>query len=132
MTLAAAFPDGGGNADLLTLLNMEVWGLPTSKPAARPWNNDFVFLRFQRGVMHYDAGCKCTQGLLLADALKAMITGQNLPDDLAAQAAESPLSAPVRSGRTHRPAHAGLPEGIDLATRSGHRSTRLRRLRRRP
>ena len=41
--------------------------------------------------MHYDDGCKCTQGLLLADALKAAITGRNLPDDLAAQAADSPL-----------------------------------------
>ena len=29
--------------------------------------------------MHYDAGCKCTQGLLLADYLKSILTLRNLP-----------------------------------------------------
>ena len=91
VTLADAFPTGGGSPDLLPLLNLELWGQPTSKPARDPKNNNFVYLRFQRGIMHYDAACKCTQGLLLADALKAVITGQNLPDDLALQAAKSPL-----------------------------------------
>ena len=41
--------------------------------------------------MHYDDGCKCTQGLLLGDYLKALITGENLPIDLEAQAQENPL-----------------------------------------
>ena len=41
--------------------------------------------------MHYDKACGCTQGLLLADYLKALLTGDNLPGDLAAQAASSPL-----------------------------------------
>ena len=41
--------------------------------------------------MHYDKTCGCTQGLLLADYLKALLTGENLPPDLAAQAATSPL-----------------------------------------
>ena len=35
--------------------------------------------------MHYDKGCNCTQGLLLADYLKSILTGQNLPADLDAQ-----------------------------------------------
>ncbi|MFN8635010.1 MAG: hypothetical protein U0893_14230 [Chloroflexota bacterium] len=91
VTLDDAFPNGGGNADLLPLLNLEIWGLPTSKPARDPKNNSFVYLRFQRGIMHYDESCKCTQGLLLGDALKELITGQNLPDDLAQQASQSPL-----------------------------------------
>ena len=43
--------------------------------------------------MHYDKGCGCTQGLLLADYLKALITGVNLPADLAAQADEEPAAA---------------------------------------
>ena len=115
VTLADAFPDGGGNAGLLTLLNLEIWGLPTSKPARDPGNNNFVFLRFQRGVMHYDAGCKCTQGLLLADALKALITNQNLPADLGAQAADSPLFGQYDPEIHNGPLHAGLPDGIDLA-----------------
>jgi len=115
VTLADAFPDGGGNAGLLMLLNLEIWGLPTSKPARDPGNNNFVFLRFQRGVMHYDAGCKCTQGLLLADALKAVITNQNLPADLGAQAADSPLFNQYDPAIHNGPLHPGLPNGIELA-----------------
>ena len=115
VTLADAFPDGGGSAGLLTLLNLEVWGLPTSKPARDPGNNNFVFLRFQRGIMHYDASCKCTQGLLLADALKAIITGNNLPEDLAVQAAESPLLGQYDAEIHNGPLKQGLPGGIELA-----------------
>jgi hypothetical protein len=115
VTLADAFPDGGGSAGLLTLLNLEIWGLPTSKPARDPANNNFVFLRFQRGVMHYDASCKCTQGLLLADALKAIITGTNLPDDLAEQAADSPLLGQYDMEVHNGPLKQGLPVGVELA-----------------
>jgi polysaccharide biosynthesis protein PslG len=86
-----AFPRGEGPASLLPLFNLQIWGAPTSKPMRDPKNNNFVYLRFQRGIMHYDDGCKCTQGLLLGDYLKALITGENLPIDLEAQAADSPL-----------------------------------------
>jgi uncharacterized cupredoxin-like copper-binding protein len=65
--------------------------MPTSKPMRDPANHNFIYQRFQRGVMHYDSTCHCTEGLLLADYLKAVMTGQHLPDDLAAQAASSPL-----------------------------------------
>src|SRR5215211_4752386 len=115
VTLADAFPDGGGNAGLLMLLNLEIWGLPTSKPARDPANGNFVYLRFQRGIMHYDGACKCTQGLLLADALKAIVTSQNLPDDLAAQAADSPLFGQYDTSIHNGPLHAGLPGGTELA-----------------
>jgi hypothetical protein len=91
VTLADAFPDGSGDEALLPLLNLEIWGLPTSKPIRDPNNHDFVYQRFQRGIMHYNDTCKCTEGLLLADYLKAIMTGVNLPDDLAQQASKSPL-----------------------------------------
>jgi len=86
-----AFPGGEGDPGLMPLLNLELWGLPTSRPHADPGNPGFVYQRFQRCVMHYDAGCGCTQGLLLADYLKAVITGDGLPADLEAQAQGSPL-----------------------------------------
>ena len=70
---------------LLPLFDLDIWGAPTSKPARDPNNNNFIYQRFQRGIMHYDKDCGCTQGLLLADYLKSVITGQNLPTDLAAQ-----------------------------------------------
>jgi len=101
-----AFPDGGANAGLLLGFNLEVWGLPTSKPTPDPSNANFVYQRFQRGIMHYDATCKCTQGLLLADYLKSVLTLLNLPPDLAAQAQRSPFYGqvdPSRPGWLKRP-----------------------------
>jgi N-acetylmuramoyl-L-alanine amidase len=86
-----AFPEGGGSDGLLLGFNLEIWGLPTSKPTADPTNAGFVYQRFQRGIMHYDAACGCTQGLLLADYLKSILTLRNLPPDLAAQARRSPF-----------------------------------------
>ncbi len=82
-------PDDGGA--LLPFFNLEIWGLPTSRPMHDPTNPNFVYQRFQRGIMHYDKGCGCTQGLLLADYFKAILTRKNLPNDLAEQAKSNPL-----------------------------------------
>jgi len=89
VTMQDAYPNGGEDPSLLPLLNLEMWGVPTSKPMADPTNSNFVYLRFQRGIMHYDATNGTTQGLLLADYLKSMITGVNLPADLDQQASGS-------------------------------------------
>jgi N-acetylmuramoyl-L-alanine amidase len=101
-----AFPNGGVSAGLLQGFNLEVWGLPTSKPTADPTNANFVYQRFQRGIMHYDAACKCTQGLLLADYVKSLLTLRNLPGDLAAQAMMNPIYGqvdPSKAGWVRRP-----------------------------
>src|SRR5437764_8930384 len=89
-----AYPSGvpaGGDA-LVPYFNLEIWGLPTSKPAHDPNNPSFIYQRFQRGIMHYDKSCSCTQGLLLADYVKALLTGRNLPSDLADQAKASKIA----------------------------------------
>jgi hypothetical protein len=86
---ATAFPSGTGSPGMLPGLNLELWGVPTSNPAPDPKNHDFVYQRFQRGIMHFDKRTGATQGLLLAEYLKAIITGENIPSDLAAQAAGS-------------------------------------------
>ncbi|MBI2953497.1 MAG: cellulase family glycosylhydrolase [Chloroflexi bacterium] len=86
-----AYPDGKGDRNWMTGINFEMWGVPTSAPAVDPNNNDFVYLRFQRGVMHYDKKTGLTQGLLLADYLKSIITGENLPADLDSAAKTSPF-----------------------------------------
>jgi hypothetical protein len=103
VSLTDAFPQGNADASLLPLFDLQLWGLPTSVPAVDPNDHDFIYLRFQRGVMHYDKGCHCTQALLLADYLKDLLTGDLLPDDLAAQAASSPL---LRAVPVHRELHA--------------------------
>lgn len=98
VTLEDAFPDGGGDPALVPLLNLELWGLPSSAPFRDPNNPNFVYQRFQRGIMHFDRTCACTQGLLLADYLKSIITGQNLPFDLAIEAQSSPLLRSILPG----------------------------------
>jgi hypothetical protein len=70
------------------LMDLEVWGAPISRPRRDPSNWNFVYQRFQRGVMHYTVGTG-TQSILLADYLKAIIMNQNVPTDLANQARET-------------------------------------------
>ena len=98
VTTQDAFPTGGGSDGLIALINLEIWGLPTSKPTIDPADNNFVYLRFQRGIMHFDRTTGLTQGILLADYMKSLITGQNLPGDLAAEASGSPLLQQYNNG----------------------------------
>jgi hypothetical protein len=89
VTCADAFPNQPCQENLLPGLNLQIWGAPTSAPTYDPTNHNFIYQRFQRSIMHYDAGCQCTQGLLLADYFKSIITGQNLPPDLDVEARNS-------------------------------------------
>jgi hypothetical protein len=114
VTLKDAYPDGGGNPALLPLLNLELWGLPTSLPAFDPNNHNFVYQRFQRGIMHYDATCHCTQGILLADYLKALLMNRGVPSDLAKEAANSPFLGQYDRATPGWVARADLLSGTDL------------------
>ncbi|MCC7371343.1 MAG: hypothetical protein IT306_23195 [Chloroflexi bacterium] len=109
-----AFGRQGGDPNLLPLINLEIWGVPTSLPAQDPNNGNFIYQRFQRGIMHYDASCRCTQGLLLADYFKALLTGENLPVDLAAQASGSPFLRQYAPDRPNGIRQASALPGSDL------------------
>jgi N-acetylmuramoyl-L-alanine amidase len=112
-----AYPDGvpdGGDA-LLPYFNLEIWGLPTSRPARDPTNPSFIYQRFQRGIMHYDKGCGCTQGLLLADYVKALLTGRSLPSDLAQEAKGSKLAGEFKPGQPQALARPADLPGSDLS-----------------
>ncbi len=116
VTAKDAYPNGvpaGGDA-LVQYFNLEIWGLPTSKPAHDPNNADFIYQRFQRGIMHYDKSCGCTQGLLLADYVKALLTGQNLPSDLGDQARASKLANQLRPNTPRWLARPADLPGSDL------------------
>ena len=39
-----------------TLGGLTIWGAPISNPQPDPSNGNFIYQRFQRGVMHYTAG----------------------------------------------------------------------------
>jgi hypothetical protein len=70
---------------------LEVLGAPISHPQADPTNANFIYMRFQRVILHYRAGIG-TEPLLLADYLKQIILGPgapNLPQDLQQQASNS-------------------------------------------
>src|SRR4051812_17036306 len=67
-----------------TLGGLNIWGAPISSPQADPSNANFIYQRFQRGIMHFIAGTG-TESVLLADYLKAIIMNQNVPGDLMQQ-----------------------------------------------
>ena len=75
--LSAAPADTGS---LRSLLALEVWGFPTSQPVADPNNAHFIYQRFQRGILHYDATTGVTRGALLADNFKSVLIGQGYAD----------------------------------------------------
>jgi N-acetylmuramoyl-L-alanine amidase len=123
-------PAGVTNPGLLAGFNLEVWGLPTSRPAVDPKNSKFVYQRFQRGILHYDQTTGTTQGILLADYFKSVLMAENLPPDLVAQAKQSPFYGqynPLKPGWVDRPAslpssdlsHAFEPSPI-IALDPGH------------
>ena len=116
VTAKDAYPNGvpPEGTDLLPYFNLEIWGLPTSRPAHDPTNPNFIYQRFQRGIMHYDKACGCTQGLLLADYVKALLTGRNLPGDLAEQAKGSKLANEFKPNAPQWLARPGDLPGSDL------------------
>ena len=97
-----------------SLGGLTIWGAPISQPAADPANANFVYQRFQRGIMHFDGTQNVTQRILLADYLKAIIMNQNVPPDLLAQSQSSRFFNQYCPGQTMwlcRPADLG---GTDL------------------
>jgi N-acetylmuramoyl-L-alanine amidase len=94
------------NTTLVSGFDLEIWGVPTSHPTFDPQNTKFVYQRYQRGIMHFDATTGATQGLLLADYFKGILMGENLPPDLTAQVATSPYYRqynPLKPGWVDRP-----------------------------
>jgi hypothetical protein len=83
------------------MIDLEVWGAPISQPERDPSNSNFVYQRYQRGVMHYDASTGKTQALLLADYLKAILRGRDLPLDLEQAARGSRYFAQYCPGADH-------------------------------
>lgn len=87
-TYLSAAPASPG--DFPALVALEVLGFPTSRPMRDPNNLNFVYQRFQRGILHFQGtdarGNAITGGILLADWFKSLLTGRNLPADLEAQA----------------------------------------------
>ncbi len=79
---ADAFANEPCDPSQLAAFAFEVWGLPTSLPMTDPQNADFVYQRFERGIMHFSRATGLTQGLLVGDWLKRVLIGLNLSPDV--------------------------------------------------
>ena len=90
-----------------------IWGAPISAPAPDPTNANFIYQRFQRGVMHYIAGTG-TESVLLADYLKAIIMNQNVPPDLLQQSRETRFYNQYCPGQALSLCRANELPGTDL------------------
>ena len=109
-----AFTGQTVNPDQVTLLNLEIWGLPTSNPAADPNNGGFVYQRWQRGIMHFRAAASVTEGVLVGDYFKSVITGRNLPPDLAEDMQNSRYSGQYSPGSPGWVARPGELPSTDM------------------
>jgi hypothetical protein len=95
---------------------LEVLGAPISHPQPDPSNGNFIYMRFQRVILHYRAGIG-TEPLLLADYLKQIILGPNapsLPQDLQQQASSSRFYAQYCRGGTRWICRPDQLPGTDL------------------
>jgi hypothetical protein len=79
--------------------DLQVWGLPTSLPTSDPVNSDFVYQRFQRGIMHFSRTTGLTQGLLLGDWLKRIMIGVDLSPDINPEVRQSRFFAQYAPSR---------------------------------
>jgi hypothetical protein len=106
-----AFGSEPCDPSLLPAFALEVWGLPTSLPMSDPLNADFVYQRFQRGIMHFSRATGLTQGLLVGDWLKRIMIGVDLSADIGQEVRRSRFFAqyaPSRPLALDRP--ADLPD----------------------
>src|SRR5205807_5811755 len=111
VTCADAFGADACDPSALATSAMELWGLPTSLPTSDPLNADFVYQRFQRGIMHFSRATGRTQGLLVGDWLKRIMIGVDLSPGLSDEARGSRFFAqyaPSRPLALDRP--ADLPD----------------------
>jgi hypothetical protein len=107
-------PAEGVTPEIRTLLNLEIWGLPTSQPQFDPGNPGFAYQRFQRGIMHFRTDCGCTEGILVGDYLKGVLTGDGLPPDLAGEMQGSRYFLQYSSGSTGWVARPSQLSGTDM------------------
>jgi hypothetical protein len=99
---------------------LEILGAPISNPQSDPTNSSFIYMRFQRVILHFHpttGGGTITEPLLLADYLKQIILGPSapsLPQDLSQQASGSRFYAQYCRGGTRWLCRPDALGGTDL------------------
>lgn len=85
------FLDGIVAPQIQPIYSEDVWGLPTSFAIPDPNNPSFLYQRFQNGILFYDSTSGVAAPLPLGRYFKSILSKQNMPADLAAEAATSPF-----------------------------------------
>jgi hypothetical protein len=99
---------------------LEILGAPISQPQPDPTNSTFIYMRFQRVILHFHptvGGGTITEPLLLADYLKQIMLGPSapsLPQDLSQQASGSRFFNQYCRGGTHWLCRPDALGGTDL------------------
>ena len=99
---------------------LEILGAPISQPQPDPTNASFIYMRFQRVILHFHpttGGGTITEPLLLADYLKQIMLGPNapsLPQDLQQQASGSRFFGQYCRGGTRWLCRPDALGGTDL------------------
>src|SRR5690348_6254810 len=99
VTCTDAFESDTCDPNQLPSMDLQMWGLPTSLPTSDPLNSDFVYQRFQRGIMHFSRASGNTQGLLLGDWLKRVMIGVDLSPDISTEVRHSRFFAQYAPSR---------------------------------
>jgi hypothetical protein len=86
VTYQEAFPAGDQPQELLPYVAFQVWGRPLTQATPDPNNPSMIYQRFENGIMAYDGSAGTTTSLPVGSWLAALLTGQNVPSDLAAAA----------------------------------------------
>jgi hypothetical protein len=76
-------------ANAMEMVDVDIWGAPISRPQPDPNNANFIYQRFQRGILHRINSEGVTRGILLADYLKAILRDRDVPSDLRDEAQNS-------------------------------------------
>ncbi len=86
VTYQEAFPAGDQPQELLPYVAFQVWGRPLTNAVPDPNNPSMIYQRFENGIMAYDGNAGTTTSLPLGSWLASLLTGQNVPSDLASAA----------------------------------------------
>jgi len=108
-----AFPGGQGDRNLLPGMALEVWGVPVSRPTRDSQNADVIYLRWERGVMVWNAASGTVEAVPLGEVFKAVLTGNGLTPEIAADANGSRFLRELDASAQNGVARPGdLPDSI--------------------
>ena len=96
-----------------TLGGLTIWGAPISQPQPDPANANFIYQRFQRGIMHFTSGTGTAE-----HPAGRLSEGDHdepeRPDGSARPVARAALLQPVLPGQNGLAVPPGRPGGTDL------------------